>query len=64
MLNDYFSSVFNTPAEASYITTNYTNTNNEIGSTPATSSEETLHNFEIGSYRKKNPESTQSYEDK
>ncbi len=37
MLNDYFSSVFNTPAELGHITNNDTDTNNEIGSTPAPS---------------------------
>ncbi len=31
MLNDYFSSVFNTPEEAGHITTNDTDTNSEIG---------------------------------
>ncbi len=46
MLNDYLCSVFNTPAEAGHITTIDTDTNNEIGSTPATS-EQTLHNLEI-----------------
>ncbi len=46
MLNDYFSSVCNTLEEADHITTIDTHTNNEIGSTPATS-EPTLHNFEI-----------------
>ncbi len=46
MLNDYFSSVFNTPAEVGHITTNDTGTNNEIGSTPAPS-EQSLLNLEI-----------------
>ncbi len=46
MLNDYFSSVFNSPTEAVHITTNDTDTNNEIGSTSATS-EQSLHNLEI-----------------
>ncbi len=47
MLNGYFSSVFNAPTETGHITTNDTDTNNEIGSTPATSSEHPLHNLEI-----------------
>ncbi len=46
MFNDYFSSVFNTTAKAGLITTTDTDTNNEIGSTPATS-KQTLHNLEI-----------------
>ncbi len=47
MLNEYFSSVFNIPAEAGHITTNDNDTNNESDSAPATSPEQTLHNFEI-----------------
>ncbi len=47
MVNDYFSSVFNIPAEAGHITTIDTVTNNEIGNTPATSSDQTLQNLEI-----------------
>ncbi len=42
MLNDYFSSVFNTLAEGGHITTNDTGTNNETGSTPATSEQSLL----------------------
>ena len=47
MLNDYFSTVFNTPAEAGHITTNDDNATNETGSTPASSIEQTLQNIEI-----------------
>lgn len=47
MLNDYFSSLFNTSADVGHITTNDKDTNNEIDSTPATSFEQTLHNLEI-----------------
>ncbi len=46
MLNDYFSSVFNTPAEIDHINTNDTGTNNQVGRTPATS-KQSLHNLEI-----------------
>ncbi len=46
MLNNYFSSVFNTPAEVGHITTNDIDTNNAIASTPATS-EQTLHNLAV-----------------
>ncbi len=46
MMNDYFGSVFNIPAEAGHITTIDTDTNYEIGSTPITS-EQTLHSLEI-----------------
>ena len=47
MLNDYFSSVFNIPAEAGHITTNNINANNESGSIPTISAEQTLNNFEV-----------------
>ncbi len=45
MLIDYLSSVFNTPTEAGHITID-TDTTDKIGSTPATSSEQTLQNLE------------------
>ncbi len=46
MLNDYFSSVFNTPAEAGHITIIDTDAIKDVGSTSATS-EQKFHNFEI-----------------
>ncbi len=46
VFNDYFSSVFNIPAEAVHITTNDTDTSNGKKSTSATS-EQSLHNLKI-----------------
>ncbi len=47
MLNNYFSSVFNVPAEDDLISNNDSNTNDEIGTAPLTNIEHTLPNVDI-----------------
>ena len=47
VLNNYFSSVFTSTAEADHLSTNEINTNDEIGNSTAATPEHTIHNFEI-----------------
>ena len=47
VLNNYFSSVFTSTAEADHFSTNEINTIDEIGNSTAAIPEHTIHNFEI-----------------